>query len=168
VPEDRRRALRSGSRMCGAACGSSRPRRGSSRGSAALYAVSIFGTSPFEDFRLSRGVTWLEPTLHVELTYSKVMEGRRRRWKEFPVSNDALNLPAKESTNECSAVRCSYEDLSSYRGRCNNDRYRLGCAVIELRPTVEHDANVSARLYLCRHRRGSADAGQYRVLAHSK
>jgi hypothetical protein len=35
-------------------------------------------TSPFHDFRLSRGVTWLEPTLHVELTYSEVMEGRLR------------------------------------------------------------------------------------------
>ena len=35
-------------------------------------------TSPFHDFRLSRGVTWLEPTLSVELTYSEVMEGRLR------------------------------------------------------------------------------------------
>jgi hypothetical protein len=26
------------------------------------------------DFRLSRGVTWLEPTLTVELTYSELME----------------------------------------------------------------------------------------------
>jgi len=31
-------------------------------------------TSPFHDFRLSRGVTWLEPTLSVELTYSEIME----------------------------------------------------------------------------------------------
>jgi len=35
-------------------------------------------TSPFHDFRLSRGVTWLEPTLTVELTYSELMEGRLR------------------------------------------------------------------------------------------
>jgi bifunctional non-homologous end joining protein LigD len=35
-------------------------------------------SSPFHDFRLSRGVTWLEPTLHVELTYSELMEGRLR------------------------------------------------------------------------------------------
>jgi len=35
-------------------------------------------TTPFHDFRLSRGVTWLEPTLYVELTYSEVMEGRLR------------------------------------------------------------------------------------------
>ena len=35
-------------------------------------------TSPFHDFRLSRGVIWLEPTLHVELTYSELMEGRLR------------------------------------------------------------------------------------------
>src|SRR5215470_4675913 len=35
-------------------------------------------TSPFHDFRLSRGVTWLEPTLTVEVTYSEVMEGRLR------------------------------------------------------------------------------------------
>jgi ATP dependent DNA ligase C terminal region len=35
-------------------------------------------TSPFHDFRLSRGVTWLEPTLTVELTYSEIMEGRIR------------------------------------------------------------------------------------------
>ena len=35
-------------------------------------------TSPFHDLRLPRGVTWLEPTLHVELTYSEVMEGRLR------------------------------------------------------------------------------------------
>jgi len=35
-------------------------------------------TTPFHDFRLSRGVTSLEPTLHVELTYSEVMEGRLR------------------------------------------------------------------------------------------
>jgi hypothetical protein len=34
--------------------------------------------SPFHDFRLARGVTWLEPMLHVELTYSEVMEGRHR------------------------------------------------------------------------------------------
>jgi len=35
-------------------------------------------TSPFLDFRLSRGVTWLEPTLHVDLTYRELMEGRLR------------------------------------------------------------------------------------------
>ena len=35
-------------------------------------------TSPFHDFRQSRGVTWLEPTLTVELTYSEIMEGRLR------------------------------------------------------------------------------------------
>ena len=35
-------------------------------------------TSPFHDFRLSRGVTWLEPTLTVEVTYSEIMEGRLR------------------------------------------------------------------------------------------
>ena len=35
-------------------------------------------TSPFHDFRLSRGVTWLEQTRTVELTYSEVMEGRLR------------------------------------------------------------------------------------------
>jgi hypothetical protein len=35
-------------------------------------------TSPFHDFRLARGVTWLEPTLTVELTYSEIMEGRLR------------------------------------------------------------------------------------------
>jgi bifunctional non-homologous end joining protein LigD len=35
-------------------------------------------TSPFDDFRLSHGVTWLEPTLYVELTYSEIMEGRLR------------------------------------------------------------------------------------------
>ena len=35
-------------------------------------------SSPFHDFRLSRGVTWLEPTLTVEVTYSEVIEGRLR------------------------------------------------------------------------------------------
>ena len=35
-------------------------------------------SSPFPDFRLSRGVTWLEPTLNVEVTYSELMEGRLR------------------------------------------------------------------------------------------
>jgi hypothetical protein len=35
-------------------------------------------TSPFHDFRMSRGVVWLEPTLEVDLTYSEVMEGRLR------------------------------------------------------------------------------------------
>jgi len=35
-------------------------------------------TTPFHDFRLSRGVTWLEPRLRVELTYSEIMEGRLR------------------------------------------------------------------------------------------
>jgi bifunctional non-homologous end joining protein LigD len=35
-------------------------------------------TSPFHDFALSRGVTWLEPALAVELTYSELMEGRLR------------------------------------------------------------------------------------------
>lgn len=34
--------------------------------------------SPFHDFRLSRGVVWLEPTLHVELTYSEIMDARLR------------------------------------------------------------------------------------------
>jgi bifunctional non-homologous end joining protein LigD len=34
--------------------------------------------SPFNDFRLSRGVTWLEPTVEVELTYSELMEARLR------------------------------------------------------------------------------------------
>jgi len=60
------------------------------------------------------------------------------------------------------------EGSSSYRGRCNNDRDRLSCAAIELGPTAEHDASVPARPYLCRHGRGGAQAGQYRVLAHSK
>ena len=32
--------------------------------------------SPFHDFRMSRGVVWLAPTVHVDLTYSEVMEGR--------------------------------------------------------------------------------------------
>jgi bifunctional non-homologous end joining protein LigD len=35
-------------------------------------------TSPFHDFRLSRGVVWLAPTLQVDLTYSEIMEGRLR------------------------------------------------------------------------------------------
>jgi len=35
-------------------------------------------TSPLHDFRLTRGDTWLEPTLSIELTYSEVMEGRLR------------------------------------------------------------------------------------------
>ena len=35
-------------------------------------------SSPFHDLRLSRGVIWLEPNLHVEVTYSEVMEGRLR------------------------------------------------------------------------------------------
>jgi len=35
-------------------------------------------TSPFHDFRLSRAVTWLEPMLHVDLTYSEIMEGHLR------------------------------------------------------------------------------------------
>jgi hypothetical protein len=41
-------------------------------------------TLPMHDFRLSRGVTWLEPTLRleptltVELTYIELMEGRLR------------------------------------------------------------------------------------------
>jgi bifunctional non-homologous end joining protein LigD len=34
--------------------------------------------SPFHDFRLSRGVTWLEPTLLIAVSYSEVMEGRLR------------------------------------------------------------------------------------------
>src|SRR5262249_14728607 len=35
-------------------------------------------SSPFHDFNVTRGVTWLEPTLHVEVTYSELMEGRLR------------------------------------------------------------------------------------------
>ena len=35
-------------------------------------------TSPFHDFRLSRGVTSLEPTLTVEVTYSEIMKSRLR------------------------------------------------------------------------------------------
>jgi len=31
-------------------------------------------TSPFHDFGLSRGVRWLEPMLHVEVTYSELMQ----------------------------------------------------------------------------------------------
>jgi hypothetical protein len=36
------------------------------------------GPTHSHDFRLSRGVTWLEPTRDVELTYGKIMEGRLR------------------------------------------------------------------------------------------
>ena len=35
-------------------------------------------TSPFHDLRLSRGMAWLAPMLHVELTYSEIMDGRLR------------------------------------------------------------------------------------------
>jgi len=35
-------------------------------------------SSSFAHFSVSRAVTWLEPTLHVELTYSEIMEGRLR------------------------------------------------------------------------------------------
>ena len=35
-------------------------------------------TLPFYDSRLSRGVTWLGPTVTVELTYSELMENRLR------------------------------------------------------------------------------------------
>lgn len=35
-------------------------------------------TTPFSDFRLGRRVTWLEPTITVELTYSELMEGQLR------------------------------------------------------------------------------------------
>ena len=35
-------------------------------------------SSPFHDFGLPRGVTWLEPTVIVEVTYSEVMDGRLR------------------------------------------------------------------------------------------
>ena len=35
-------------------------------------------TTPFHDFRLARSVTWIEPTLHVQLTYSELIEGRLR------------------------------------------------------------------------------------------
>ena len=35
-------------------------------------------SSPFRDVRFSRGVTWLEPTITVEVTYSELMEGRLR------------------------------------------------------------------------------------------
>jgi ATP dependent DNA ligase C terminal region len=35
-------------------------------------------SSPFADFRTSRGVTWLEPTLTVEVTCSEMMESRLR------------------------------------------------------------------------------------------
>jgi bifunctional non-homologous end joining protein LigD len=35
-------------------------------------------TSPFHDFHQSRGVTWVEPTVVVEVTYSELMEGRLR------------------------------------------------------------------------------------------
>jgi hypothetical protein len=34
--------------------------------------------SPFHDFRLSRGVTWLEPTLSVEVTYGDLVDDRLR------------------------------------------------------------------------------------------
>jgi len=36
------------------------------------------GSSPFHDFSLSRGVTWLEPTRTVEVTYSEIMDGQIR------------------------------------------------------------------------------------------
>jgi hypothetical protein len=35
-------------------------------------------TSPFQDFRLYRSMTWPEPTLSVDLTYSEIMRGRLR------------------------------------------------------------------------------------------
>ena len=34
--------------------------------------------SPFDDFRFDRSVTWLEPTLHVDLTYSESWRGAAR------------------------------------------------------------------------------------------
>jgi hypothetical protein len=34
--------------------------------------------SPFHGFNVSRAVTWLEPTLSVDVTYSELMEGRLR------------------------------------------------------------------------------------------
>ena len=37
-----------------------------------------FSTTAQVKRRLSRGVTWLEPTLHVEVTCSELMEGRLR------------------------------------------------------------------------------------------
>jgi bifunctional non-homologous end joining protein LigD len=43
-----------------------------------VWRAQQTSTSPFHGFRLSRGVTWLEPTLHVELTYSEIMEDRVR------------------------------------------------------------------------------------------
>ena len=36
-------------------------------------------TSLLHDFQLARGVTWLEPTLTVELTYSELVKGTARR-----------------------------------------------------------------------------------------
>jgi hypothetical protein len=49
-------------------------------------------TSPFHDFGVSRGVTWLAPTLTVEVIYSEIMEGRLRD----PVYRGVLWDPAND------------------------------------------------------------------------
>jgi len=35
-------------------------------------------TSPFADKTARRGVVWLEPELHAEISYAEVMQGRPR------------------------------------------------------------------------------------------
>jgi hypothetical protein len=48
-------------------------------------------SSPFHDFRLSRGVTRLEPTLAVDVPYSEIMEGGLRD-PVFIAGTSALEL----------------------------------------------------------------------------
>jgi hypothetical protein len=60
-------------------------------------ALSKRARRPFHDFQLSPGVVWLKPILHVELTYSELMEGRLRD----PVPRARLN------GSQASSVRAS-------------------------------------------------------------
>lgn len=72
-------------------------------------------TPPFHDFRLSRGVVWLAPTLQVELTYSEIMEGRLRE----PVYRGLVWLFARW-------VRCATDRLAVERHRAGRGNHRSG------------------------------------------
>jgi hypothetical protein len=42
------------------------------------WARNCAKDSPFADFRLWRGVTWLEPRLMTEVSYAEIVDGRLR------------------------------------------------------------------------------------------
>ena len=54
------------------------PRSQRRAGFSRAHNASVRETSPFADKTARRGVVWLEPELHAEISYAEVIQGRLR------------------------------------------------------------------------------------------